>query len=83
MWVWAFFTLGNIMLVGRLGASIYMLYALRHPSILPDEKSQFVNASNNGGRVVAGRPLGFTKLNPTLCFHELSGTFRVSDNVRY
>jgi len=37
MFVWAFITLGNVMFVARFGASLYMLYALRHPSILPDE----------------------------------------------
>ena len=41
MWVWSFFTLRNIMRVVRFAGSLYMLYALRHPSILPDEASQF------------------------------------------
>lgn len=49
LWVWSFFTLGNIMIVARFAASLYMLYALRHPSILPDEASAF----KSGGGVDA------------------------------
>lgn len=44
-WVWSLFTLTLIFKVLRFVLSVYMLYALRHPSILPGETSQFKNAS--------------------------------------
>ena len=45
--VWGLFTLNAILKASRLAGSLYMLYALRHPSILPDQSAQFKSASKS------------------------------------
>jgi flagellar biosynthesis GTPase FlhF len=45
--VWGLFTLKAILKASRLVFSLYMLYALRHPAILPDQSAQFKSASKS------------------------------------
>ena len=45
--IWGLFTLKAILEVSRLAGSVYMLYALRHPAILPDQSAQFKSASKS------------------------------------
>ena len=43
-YVWSLFTLAAIFRVCRFIASLYLLWTLRHPSILPDETAEFKSA---------------------------------------
>ena len=45
--IWGLFALKAILEVSRLAGSVYMLYALRHPAILPDQSAQFKSASKS------------------------------------
>jgi hypothetical protein len=49
LYVWSFFTLEAVFRALRFAASVYMLYALRHPSVFPDESAAFKNAAKGGG----------------------------------
>ena len=45
-YVWSLFTLAAIFRVCRFIASLYLLWTLRHPSILPDETAEFKSRGN-------------------------------------
>ena len=49
LYVWSFFTLEAVFRALRFAASVYMLYALRHPSVFPDESAALANAAKGGG----------------------------------
>jgi signal transduction histidine kinase len=49
LYVWSFFTPEAVFRALRFAASAYMLYALRHPSVFPDESAAFKNAAKSGG----------------------------------
>ena len=60
LYAWSFFTWRLVFKTTRFVVSLYVLYELRHPSVFPDEKTQFKKASRpneaapnsgRGGRV--------------------------------
>ena len=51
LYAWSCFTWRLVFKTTRFVVSIYVLYELRHPSVFPDEKTQFKKASNASGDV--------------------------------
>ena len=49
LYAWSFFTWRLVFKTVRFVVSLYVLYELRHPSVLPDEKTKFKKASNASG----------------------------------
>ena len=71
LYVWSFFTFGNIFFVVRLAASLGMLYALRHPSILPDEEVTTVGVEAQARPRIESTspPVSISLLDPGLKAH--------------